>query len=156
MAQATPGSVMAQGYHHAILPLASPRDRRTEIRWAIRDVELRTGHRPVGLWLPEAAVDQLTLRICAEEGVRWTILAPWQASDGTDVRHPQRIELGDGLRIMVAFYDAGLSTAVSFDLGGHVGRRPFRRDACRRSHPGRRHVHRVHRRRAVRTPSAVP
>ena len=117
MAQAAPEAIMAQGYHHAILPLASPRDRRTEIRWALRDVELRTGHRPVGLWLPEAAVDQLTLRICAEEGVRWTILAPWQASDGTDVRHPQRIELGDGLRIMVAFYDAGLSTAVSFDSG---------------------------------------
>ncbi len=43
MAGADPRSVMAQGYHHAILPLASARDRRTEIRWAIRDVELRTG-----------------------------------------------------------------------------------------------------------------
>ena len=69
MAQATPGSVMAQGYHHAILPLASARDRRTEIRWAIRDVELRTGYRPAGLWLPEAAVDWLSLRIAAEEGI---------------------------------------------------------------------------------------
>ena len=49
MAQAAPGAIMAQAYHHAILPLASPRDRRTEIRWALRDVELRTGHRPGGL-----------------------------------------------------------------------------------------------------------
>ena len=68
MAQADPRSVMAQGYHHAILPLASARDRRTEIRWAIRDVELRTGHRPTGLWLPEAAVDRLTLRIVRRGG----------------------------------------------------------------------------------------
>ena len=115
MAQATPGSVMAQGYHHAILPLASARDRRTEIRWAIRDVELRTGYRPAGLWLPEAAVDWLTLRIAAEEGIRWTILAPWQAEDGADTRVAHQVELGDGLRIVAGFYDAGLSATVSFD-----------------------------------------
>jgi hypothetical protein len=115
MAQARPGSLMAQAYHHAILPFASMRDRRTEVRWALRDVELRTGHRPPGLWLPETAVDRATLRICAEEGVRWTILAPWQAGPGNDGHGPMRVELGDGLRIMVAFYDAVLSSAVSFD-----------------------------------------
>lgn len=115
MRQARPGSVMAQAYHHAILPLASVRDRRTEIRWALRDVELRTGQRPDGLWLPETAVDRATLRIAAQEGVRWTILAPWQAAEGVDVRVPARIDLGDGLSIVALFYDAGLSTAVSFD-----------------------------------------
>ena len=115
MAQATPESVMAQGYHHAILPLASARDRRTEIRWAMRDVELRTGYRPTGLWLPEAAVDWLTLRIAAEEGIRWTILAPWQADHGADTRAAHQVDLGDGLRIVVGFYDAGLSATVSFD-----------------------------------------
>ncbi len=115
MAGADPRSIMAQGYHHAILPLASARDRRTEIRWAIRDVELRTGHRPTGLWLPETAVDRLTLRTCAEEGIRWTLLAPWQADDGADTRVAHRVELGDGLRLVVGFYDAGLSATVSFD-----------------------------------------
>ncbi len=115
MAQATPHGVMAQGYHHTILPLASARDRRTEIRWAIRDVELRTGYRPVGLWLPEAAVDWLTLRIAAEEGIRWTILAPWQADRATDTQAAHQVDLGDGLRIVVGFYDAGLSATVSFD-----------------------------------------
>jgi len=115
MGQADPRSVMAQGYHHAILPLASARDRRTEIRWAIRDVVLRTGHRPTGIWLPEAAVDRMTLRTCAEEGIRWTILAPWQADGGVDARVAHRVELGDGLRMAVGFYDAGLSATVSFD-----------------------------------------
>ena len=56
---------LAMGYHHSILPLASPRDRRTEIRWGLRDFELRFGHRPAGFWLPVTAVDLLTLRIAA-------------------------------------------------------------------------------------------
>ena len=42
------GNAMAQAYHHAILPLASLADRRTEIRWGLRDFELRFGRRPVG------------------------------------------------------------------------------------------------------------
>jgi len=106
MRQARSGSLMAQAYHHAILPLASVRDRRTEIRWAIRDVVLRTDRRPDGLWLPETAVDLATLRVAAEEGIRWTILAPWQAADGVDVRTPARIELGDGRWVVALFYDA--------------------------------------------------
>jgi hypothetical protein len=126
--QARPGSVMAQAYHHAILPLASVRDRRTEIRWALRDVELRTGRRPEGLWLPETAVDRATLRVAAEEGVRWTILAPWQAGDGVDARTPVRVDVGDGLRVIVLFYDAGLSTTVSFDPGATADADAFARD----------------------------
>lgn len=115
MRQAGSGNLMAQAYHHAILPLASIRDRRTEIRWAIRDVALRTGRRPDGLWLPETAVDLATLRVAAEEGIRWTILAPWQAAHGVDVRTPTRVDLGGGRWVVALFYDAGLSTAVSFD-----------------------------------------
>lgn len=106
---------MAQGYHHAILPYASARDRRTEIRWGLRDFELRVGRRPTGIWLPETAVDRLTLRICAEEGVRWTILAPWQADGSVDTGMAYAAEPGGGLRIGVGFYDAELSAAVSFD-----------------------------------------
>ena len=107
---------MGQGYHHAILPLSSLRDRRTEIRWGLRDFELRYGHRPAGLWLPETAVDLTTLRICAEQGVRYTILAPWQgAGPELDTRHPHRVEVGGGRSIIVCFYDRVLSTALSFE-----------------------------------------
>jgi hypothetical protein len=126
--QARPGSVMAQAYHHPILPLASVRDRRTEIRWALRDVELRTGTRPDGLWLPETAVDRSTLRIAAEEGVRWTILAPWQAGAAVDVRLPVRVDVGAGHDVVVMFYDAGLSTAVSFDPDATADADTFARD----------------------------
>jgi hypothetical protein len=110
-------NAMAQGFHHAILPLASTRDRRTEIRWGLRDFELRYGRRAAGIWLPECAVDMPTLRICAEEGVAYTILAPWQAGTDSslDTRRPYRVEVGGGHSILVAFYDRSLSTTLSFE-----------------------------------------
>jgi hypothetical protein len=110
------GNGMASGYHHSILPLASADDRRTEIRWAMRDFVLRFGRPAEGFWLPETAVDVPTLRILAEEGIRYTILAPWQASEAhLDSRRPYRVELGAGRSLVVAFYDAGLSASVSFE-----------------------------------------
>jgi hypothetical protein len=110
------GNGMAQPFHHTILPLASAADRRTEIRWGLRDFELRFGRRAEGLWLPETAVDLATLRILADEGVRYTILAPWQADHPRlDTRRPYRVQLGAGRRIVVAFYDSALSAAVSFE-----------------------------------------
>jgi hypothetical protein len=106
---------MAQGYHHAILPLASPADRRIEVRWGLRAFELRFGRRPTGVWLPETAVDRLTLRILADEGVTHTILAPWQVAETSDSRPPYRIDLGAGRSIVAVVYDGPLSSAVSFD-----------------------------------------
>src|SRR6266478_2530557 len=79
-AAAAGGNAMAQAFHHTILPLASAADRRTEIRWGLREFEIRFGLRARGLWLPETAVDLATLRVAAEEGVAYTILAPWQAA----------------------------------------------------------------------------
>ena len=123
------GNAMAQAYHHAILPLASAADRQTEIRWGIRDFELRFGHRPAGLWLPETAVDLPTLRILADEGVRYTILAPWQAADGRlDTRRPYRLELGGKRQMAVVFYDAALSAAVSFEPDATIDADAFARE----------------------------
>jgi hypothetical protein len=107
---------IAQAYHHTILPLASAADRRTEIAWGIRDYELRFGRRPLGLWLPETAVDRATLREAVDQGIGYTILAPWQAGEAAlDTRRLYRTDVGDGRSIVVAFYDAGLSSAVSFE-----------------------------------------
>ena len=109
-------AALAQPYHHTILPLASAADRRTEIAWGIRDFELRFGRRPAGLWLPETAVDRTTLREAARQGIAYTILAPWQASEsGIDTRRPYRVDLGDDEEIVAIFYDAGLSASVSFE-----------------------------------------
>ena len=129
VAQGRGGNVMAQAFHHAILPLASMRDRRTEIRWGLRDAELRFGHRPTGLWLPETAVDLLTLRIAAEEGVTWTILAPWQAATADlETRRPYRVDAGGGRHVTVLFYDGALSAAVSFEAGATVDAGAFATD----------------------------
>jgi alpha-amylase/alpha-mannosidase (GH57 family) len=46
------GSALAQPYNHMILPLASPRDRRTQVAWGVRDFVHRFGRRPEGMWLP--------------------------------------------------------------------------------------------------------
>jgi hypothetical protein len=82
----------------------------------MRDFQLRFGRKAEGLWFPETAVDIASLRIAAEEGIRYTILAPWQAAtQHLDTRRPYRIELGGGRSIVVVFYDAGLSSAVSFE-----------------------------------------
>jgi hypothetical protein len=123
------GNAMAQAYHHAILPLASLADRRTEIRWGLRDFELRFHRRPTGIWLPETAVDLPTLRVLADEGIRYTILAPWQATDGRlDTRRPYRVDLGSRRSIVVVFYDAALSASASFESDATMNADAFARD----------------------------
>ena len=73
-------SALAQAYNHIILPLANERDRRTQIRWGIADYRARFGREPEGMWLAETAADARTLEMLAEEGIRFTVLAPHQCS----------------------------------------------------------------------------
>jgi len=50
------GNAIAQVYNHIIMPLASERDARTQVRWSIREFEKRFGRRPEGMWLAERRV----------------------------------------------------------------------------------------------------
>lgn len=124
------GSALAQPYNHMILPLADRRDKRTQIRWGIRDFERRFGRPPEGMWLPETAVDLESLDLMAEAGIRFTLLAPRQATavrppeaEGwTDVREatletrrPYFVGLPSGRTITVFFYVGSLSRAVAFE-----------------------------------------
>ena len=47
------GSALAQVYNHMITPLASLRDKSTQILWGIEDFKSRFGRDPEGMWLPE-------------------------------------------------------------------------------------------------------
>ncbi|MDX2271884.1 MAG: DUF3536 domain-containing protein [Cyanobacteriota bacterium] len=73
------GNAIAQVYNHIILPLASERDKRTQIAWGIADFRHRFGRQPEGMWLAETAIDQATAVALIEAGIRFTILAPSQA-----------------------------------------------------------------------------
>jgi alpha-amylase/alpha-mannosidase (GH57 family) len=108
-------NAMAQSFYHLILPLASRRDKQTQIRWGIKEYEHRFRHTPMGLWLPETAVDMETLEILAEEEIQFTILAPWQAdSEQINTNTPYQVELPSGNDMVVFFYDGYLSGQVSF------------------------------------------
>jgi hypothetical protein len=73
------GNAIAQAYNHVILPLATPRDRETEIIWGLMDFRHRFGREAEAMWLPETAVDYPTLAALADHGMKYVILSPYQA-----------------------------------------------------------------------------
>ena len=64
------GNAIAQVYNHMIMPLATRRDKVTQVRWGIEDFRTRFGREPEGMWLPETAVDNETLEVLAEAGLQ--------------------------------------------------------------------------------------
>jgi alpha-amylase/alpha-mannosidase (GH57 family) len=124
------GSALAQAYNHVILPLANRRDKYTQVIWGIRDFEHRFGRKPEGMWLPETAVDLETLDILAGHEIRFTILAPHQASrirpigsgkwrdvggGKIDPTMAYALRLPSGRVISLFFYDGPISRAVAFE-----------------------------------------
>jgi alpha-amylase/alpha-mannosidase (GH57 family) len=126
------GSALAQVYNHLIMPLANQRDKFTQVYWGIRDFEFRFGRKPEGMWLPETAADTATLEALAEQGIKFTILSPYQANHLRDPRQPDAgwqdvngakidparpyvIRLPSGRSLNLFFYDAPVSQAVAFE-----------------------------------------
>lgn len=107
------GTAIAHPYHHVILPLASRRDKRTEIRWGMREFRRVFGRDPLAMWLPETAVDEETLEVLAEEGIRGTILAPHQVTNTDPSGAPLTWDRPHiDMRFLV--YDGGLAHDVAF------------------------------------------
>jgi len=129
------GNAIAQAYHHTILPLADPRDRHTEVLWGLADFRRRFSREPEGIWLPETAVNEETLRLLVELKIKYTILSPAQAlkvrrigdikwqdvnNDDIDPRQPYRYFVRDTKgketgHIDLFFYHNNLSMRVSFE-----------------------------------------
>ncbi len=145
------GNAIAQGYHHAILPLCNERDRRTEIRWGLADFRHRFGREAESLWLPETACNDATLGALIDEGLKYVILSPYQAErvrpagsevwrsviDGQlDTTIPYRYlhQDGSGRSLAVFFYDGQLAKAIAFDgalASSHMLLERFERSAGR-------------------------
>jgi alpha-amylase/alpha-mannosidase (GH57 family) len=132
------GSAMAQVYNHLIMPLASTRDRITQVRWGIADFRYRFGRMPEGMWLPETAVDTESLDLLARNGISFVLLAPHQCARvrsltplsaktvkdpawietpnaSVDTTHPYVVRLNEGRSINVFFYDGPRSRAIAFE-----------------------------------------
>ena len=112
------GNAIAHPYHHVILPLASRRDKVTEVRWGMMDFRRRFGREPEGMWLPETAVDDETLDVLAQEGVRFTILAPHQVVGAAPNGHAGRYVTANGREIALFPYHGDISHGIAF--GGLV------------------------------------
>jgi alpha-amylase/alpha-mannosidase (GH57 family) len=124
------GNALAQAYNHMIMPLATTRDRITQIIWGLKDFKHRFHRQAEGMWLPETAVDIETLEILVDQGVLFTILSPkqasrcrdnsvalWQTVDGIslDPSRPYQCFLPSGAHIAIFFYDAPVSQAIAFE-----------------------------------------
>lgn len=127
------GNAVAQAYHHVILPLAKPEDRRLQIRWGLEDFERRFGRKSEGLWLPETGIHAGTAVDLARAGIRFLLLSPHQAESFRPIGGDRWTDVSAGsidprrayrlfpdpedpeLSIDVLFYDAGLATGISFE-----------------------------------------
>lgn len=125
------GSALAQVFNHIIMPLANSRDKRTQVLWGIKDFEYRFKRKPEGMWLAETAVDNESLELMAEMGIKFTILAPRQAKrvrelkDGAAWKNvadqnvnpqmPYVCKFPSGKSIILFFYDGPISQGVAFE-----------------------------------------
>jgi alpha-amylase/alpha-mannosidase (GH57 family) len=111
------GNALAQAYGHAILPLCNERDRLTQVVWGLADFRHRFGREPESMWLPETAVDDATLELLIEQGLRYVILAPPQADRPVDARRPYKYlhRDGGGRSMAIFFYDGPLARAIAFE-----------------------------------------
>ena len=126
------GNALAQVYNHIIMPLANYQDKQTQVKWGIKDFFYRFGRQPEGMWLAETAVDDETLEVLVDNGIKYTILSPYQALKfkkidedvwqdvswgNIDPARPYRYFLKNdkGKYIDLFFYDGAISKSVAFD-----------------------------------------
>jgi alpha-amylase/alpha-mannosidase (GH57 family) len=129
------GNAMAHGHGHAILPLCSDRDLVTQVRWGLADFRHRFGREAESLWCPETAVDERTMRVLSDHGLRYVLLSPYQAArvrvrsdDGArawvdvsggridpGVAYRWVASDGSGRSLAVFFYDGAIARGIAFE-----------------------------------------
>jgi len=124
------GNAIAQVYNHTILPLATQEDKFLQILWGIEDFTSHFGRAPESIWLAETAVNQDTIDVLVEFGLKYIILSPFQAervrpmsgkswkdvsSGSIDTSVPYRQFSRDGRFIDIFFYNHAISSAIGFE-----------------------------------------
>lgn len=128
------GNAIAMVYSHVIMPLASRRDKITQVRWGVRHFEYHFGRKPESIWLSETACNEETLEVLVGEGIKYIILDPSQAEkirllnsenqEWQDVSHgyfntrfPYRCYVDEAMDryIDIFFYDGAVSKMIAFD-----------------------------------------
>ncbi len=121
-------AAIAQCYNHMIMPLCNSRDKTTQIIWGIKDFEHHFKRKPLGMWLPETAVDIKTLEALAKEKIKFTILAEHQAKEikkissdlfqrpetNLSLNSPYLCKLPSGKSILIFIYNGDISYKISF------------------------------------------
>jgi hypothetical protein len=130
------GSAIAQIYSHIIMPLATKKDKLTQIRWAKSFFKRHFKRETEGFWLSETAINMETIECLVDENVKFVILSPNQAEKfrydsngewletseyGLDPKYTYRcfVENRNGERngkyIDIFFFNEGLSQQISFE-----------------------------------------
>jgi len=132
------GNAIGGPMHHVILPLSRLRDKRTQLNWGRLAFQHHFGRDPIGLWLPELAVDMETLRAAQEAGYQYTIVSQGQVEGGTDSAGPFWVDLENGQKIAVFVRNDELSNDLSFNIANYGGAGHWARNrlSSRRAHPG--------------------
>lgn len=110
------GTALGNPFVPVILPLMNRRDKITQLQWGWEAFKHHFGRDPIGLWLPELAVDHETLSLAREIGYQYTILAHRQIKDHYESGGPYRIELPDGGDFTVFVRTDSLSNDLSFNI----------------------------------------
>ncbi|MFW6133959.1 MAG: DUF3536 domain-containing protein [Elusimicrobiota bacterium] len=123
-------TAVAMPYNHTILPLDINEIRKIQIKWGIKEFEMRYKRYPKGMWLPECAVNKQVIKDLIEEEIKFIVLTRGQAEsisrlhgrkyydisdNALDVRRPYRFFIEDGRHIDIFFSHHELSVDISFN-----------------------------------------
>ncbi len=123
------GNAIAQVYNHIIMPLATREEQQIQIGLGKKQFQKHFGREPEAMWLAETAINDETLGLLIEQGIRFLILSPDQAlrtkkitdDHWKDVSHgnidttmPCRVFSNNG-HLDIFFYNKPVSSAVAFE-----------------------------------------
>jgi alpha-amylase/alpha-mannosidase (GH57 family) len=115
------GNAVATTYNEVLMPLRRRHDKRTELYWGRESYRYHFGQEPMGIWLPEMAVDEETLEMASLMGYQYTILSQRQIVEPVDNGGPYWIDLPNGKKIAAFIRNEALSNDLSFNIASVGG-----------------------------------